>query len=754
VSRIEQTGTALRQWDLDSNPTLDADQAVPATAGPDVVPPPQPVPSAPPVRPVAPPSVPQASGFYELHQPHIAPAPQSVADLDPTGPGAENGAAHAPVLTPLWFRREELRLDVDGRHPQMVASGALYNLFTVQIHWIANVTATGPNTYTGAVFYTNGNAATLPYTNVTITVGTSPFADQRTATVAFGAPGHADRVRTYRWKRSAFHDVEFEYDTVAGTTAVTMFDTGSHPHRPAGLPSERLSIETVYGRAGFAVTVSDGNGAVPLNVAGTDALWTDAELHDAMQVHWSRFTDKPQWSVWTLFAGQHAPVPSQGITPTNLGGIMFDDIGDHHRQGTAVFNDSFIGTPPTSDPAPEAAVHRIKFWTAVHELGHTFNLAHSWQKALGTGWLPLPNEPEARSFMNYPYRVAGGAGAFFADFGYRFSDAELLFLRHAPERFVQHGNAAWFDDHGFEGAEVAPQPDLALEVRVHRTVAHHEFMEPVVVELKLTNVSGRPRVVDEALLTRTDDMTVIVRRQGGSAVQWTPYARYCINVSPKVLAHGESLYGSLFVGAGLNGWALAEPGVYQVQVALRHDDHDVVSNPLRIRVAPPRDFSEELLAQEVFTEEVGRTLTFAGSRALDGANDTLHEVAERLPGRRIATHAQLALGSPLAGTYKLLVLDGDHDTKRIATMAAEPIAARQHLSEALLDAPDRAADTLGHIAYTEQVATYGAFLAEEGRRDEAAETLKTVEDVLSSRGVLTSVVEDLASTRRAYTGGA
>jgi hypothetical protein len=291
-------------------------------------------------------------------------------------------------------------------------------------------------------------------------------------------------------------------------------------------------------------------------------------------------------------------------------------------------------------------------------------------------------------------------------------------------------------------------------VRVHRTVDHHEFLEPVVVELKLTNVSGQPTIVDEALLTRTEDMTVIVKRRGGSAVQWTPFARHCISASPKVLGVGESLYGSLFIAAGLNGWALAEPGVYQVHVALRHDDYDIVSNPLRVRVAPPRDYTEELLAQEVFTEEVGRTLVFNGSRALSGANDTLLEVAERLGDRRIATHAQLALGSPLAGSYKMLVVDSADDSaagKRIATMAAEPIAARQHLSEALLDAPEKAADTLGHIAYTEQVAEYGAFLAVQGRRDEAAESLKTAEDVLASRGVLPSVVDDLASTRRAYT---
>ncbi len=137
---------------------------------------------------------------------------------------------------------------------------------------------------------------------------------------------------------------------------------------------------------------------------GADALWSDAEMHDAMQTYWSRFANVPQWSVWTFFAS----LSDQG---TGLGGIMFDDIGPNHRQGTAIFHDSFISEPPPGDPDAAAAVARIRFWTAVHELGHAFNLAHAWQKSLGIGgggpWVPLVDHPEARSFMNYPYRVAG-----------------------------------------------------------------------------------------------------------------------------------------------------------------------------------------------------------------------------------------------------------------------------------------------------------------------------------------------------------
>ena len=103
-----------------------------------------------------------------------------------------------------------------------------------------------------------------------------------------------------------------------------------------------------------------------------------------------RDNDRPQWALWTFFAEQH----DMGA---GLGGIMFDDIGPNHRQGTAIFTDTFIRNAPTGDPNPAAWRQRMQYWTAIHEMGHAFNLAHAWQKALGSPWIPLANEPEARS---------------------------------------------------------------------------------------------------------------------------------------------------------------------------------------------------------------------------------------------------------------------------------------------------------------------------------------------------------------------
>src|SRR5690606_8293534 len=328
----------------------------------------------------------------------------------------------------------------------------------------------------------------------------------------------------------SFRKVNFEFDHVAGVTPWLSINTGAHPNHPADLPVETLSIKRVFERAGFQVTTSAGSVVPVTGPAGTgsDAVWSDTEMHDAMEVNWSRFANASQWALWTFYAALHEEGDS-------LGGIMFDSIGPNHRQGTAIFCDSFISQAPAGDANATAWKKRMQFWTACHEMGHAFNLAHSWQKALGTSWIPLSNEPTARSFMNYPFRVTGGQSAFFSDFRYRFSDSELLFMRHAPESFVQMGNADWFDNHAFENAEVPEEPTFRLELRQHRTSSELEFMEPLMVELKLTNASDQPQIVGKHALETLANIVVIVKKDGKPARQYMPYAHYCYKTERQAL---------------------------------------------------------------------------------------------------------------------------------------------------------------------------------------------------------------------------
>lgn len=593
---------------------------------------------------------------------------------------------------------------------------------------------------------------------VEIRIVNSYFSARKYASVRFSRYwGGPARIRRYHFRSRAYRSVEFEFDCAEGTVPVTSINTHAHPNRPASMSHEILSIPEVYQRAGFNVRTTGVTPIVPLRLAGADNRWSDMEMHDAMQVYWSRFANRAQWSMWVFFAALH----ERG---SSLGGIMFDDIGPNHRQGTAIFEDSFINNAPSGEVNPTAYVNRMKFWTACHEMGHGFNLAHSWQKELGVPWhSSLTNEPEARSFMNYPYYVSGGQAAFFNDFEYKFSDQELLFLRHAPERFVEMGAADWFDHHGFEQAETAPTPSFSLELRVNRDLkgqkAYFEFLEPVIVELKLKNVSDDPHLVPVNILEDYGRLTFIIKRKGEPAKEFRPYAQYCFRSNPVALMPHDSIYETTFISAGQGGFYIDRPGDYTIQASIKIDKHDYVSNPMQIRVEPTRGYEDDLIAQDFFNDQVGRVLYFRGSHVLTDGNNAIQEAIDRLPGRRVTMHAQLALAVAQCRACKVLNV-GDTVTDEptavhrtgggFTVTKANEDASNMTLTAALTKDMNGAAESLGHIGLNNACRHFGDWLSDIGESTQAADVTRKLHTTLSKRGVITPVLDDIKTRGEKY----
>lgn len=652
-----------------------------------------------------------------------------------------------------WLK-DELRLDVDGRYPQMQASGVFkVNAFT-SVSWIARLKSTrDQNVWLGDIWFKDGSANAMRHTRVRIKVKRSWYSNQRQLIARFYGGGAPARVQHFKFVSRYFHPVEFEYDRVsdvAATDMVTSINTCDHPNRSASLSCENLSLEKVYKRAGFNVTKSGGDSAVPVDDSGTNATWSDAEMHDAMQSYWSRFENKAQWAMWVMFARLHD-------SGNGLGGVMFDDIGPNHRQGTAIFSNSFISQAPAGETNPAAWVERMRFWTAAHEMGHGFNLAHSWQKALGSPWLAsLANDPEARSFMNYPYNVSGGESTFFSDFEYRFSDDELVFMRHAPAKFVQMGNADWFDNHGFRQQMQQQPAPFQLQLRNNKQSSVYEFLEMINLELKLTNISGQTRLLDKQTLKQYQNMAIIVKRDGMPARQWLPYAQYLRNTGKTAIEHGQSLYDTLLISAGKNGWDISEPGNYTVQAVLTIDEDIIVSNTLKLRVATPQTHAEEVCAQDLFVKDVGQVLTFGGSQFLESANNALEEIIVQLPESNAARHAQIALALPKLRNYKLLNIDVDAPdlltaltNKQAAIKSAKADSSISRTFEALMVKDgNAAAETLGHICYKQHMDRFSDFIAQQESVSAAAKVQQACRTTLTARDV-----PEWVFANDAYSGG-
>lgn len=658
----------------------------------------------------------------------------------PTGNRVQSGL-YKGTIGSLSF---EARLDVDGTYPQMEFSLILSNF---SCHYVAHMQSVSDNKWEGDIWYRQNNIDVqvdnvIPNKLVAeyipdSTVKSLKFTYKRDSTDLWS--GTIPRISDY------FRPTQFEIDYEQGIEQWLTYNTNSLP-RPAEVGDEELTLEKSFGRAGIEVTRASQVNEVSSIVTGVDPRWSQTELHDAMLANWSRDEGTP-WAMWVFLAKEFENDPGSVTF-----GIMFDTIGSFQRSGTAVFSQSIADFYPPGTPNRDAIIKRHHFRTLIHEIGHGYNLLHSWQKTFGTPWISsVVNEPGAGSFMNYPNRYPGGENAYWRDFAFRFSDQELLFLRHAPEAFVNMGTA----DFGANHAEITPtielmqelsnldpeRATLKLELRVNKERPVFQYMESVALELKLTNISNQPRSVEKTILKDLGHMTISITRNQSETRQYRSYARPCYAQEEIALQPGESLYSSIFLSAGSLGWYLADPGSYEVTVALEtegedSDEQEVISASFSLHVLQPniqRRREEERFAQDFFSDDVGRILAFQGSLLLNSGNNILQELTERFPRINAATHAQVALASPKLKDFKTMDFSNQQPVIRVKN--AELEEASQELKKVLIDRGVKSADTLGHICFKQISDKLSQELANQDEKKTAVAVEENILQVMNKRGV-------------------
>lgn len=681
------------------------------------------------------------SGKYRYRPPLYLPRPFPIA------PGPVVPRPTPGPIVPVNMLSINVRVDVDRYYPQSRISIEVNRIWPrASAHVIAEVTSDrciGHNrrTIDATIVYRDGSNALIPGTQVRFYAGRTSGFGYGTYSLRLSGGGITTRTYNLAFESKYFDPVEFEVDRISNADSiVTAYNTADHPRRPATLPAEVISLSSVYQRAGFDAKMSPNANVIPTSGAGANGTWSDTEMHNAMIAYWSRFANRPNWAMWILYAARH----DRG---RGLGGIMFDDIGPNHRQGTAIFTDTFIQDVPPGDPDPSGFRRRNQFWTAIHEMGHGFNLAHAWQKALGAPygnpWIPLANEPEARSFMNYPRRVSGGENAFWDDFKFRFSDDELVFMRHAPRRFVQMGNDDWFENHGFEAPSAAEHTgDWKLEVRPNRKNNAYRFLEPVTMELKLTNTSSKSVNMDPDMLEDGRHITVFIQREGADTKRWRPMITHCHEPHEDKIDIDESIYGAHVISTSTDGWLIDDAGFYKVQAAIDLGDQIVVSNVLRLYVSPPQAEAEAAIAPDYFTEDVARLVAFKGAPELSHAEDVLKTLAESCAHNPAAKHAQVALSNPDLRHFKVLEAGSGRDDMKIRSLTSKIGSAAKAQTKVLLDEPDVAAGTIGHIPYFEQLRSVAEAMEQDGDKKGAVILMKKTIKVMKDRNIIQRVIDN------------
>jgi hypothetical protein len=361
--------------------------------------------------------------------------------------------------------------------------------------------------------------------------------------------------------------------------------------------------------------------------------------------------------------------------------------------------------------------------------------------------LPLTTNPQALSWMNYPDSATPGGGVpgnaswFYGRFRYRFDDAELLFLRHAPERYVQMGAEAWFSHHA-RVARDSTDPRLQLSIRTRKTMLEHG--EPVILELKLKNASDQPVPVHGNLDPSDGLVEIAITNPKGERRPFLPFDHTRKQVVPRILEPGkESLYELADVTMGAYGFHFKEPGAYRVEGSYTNLDGRTAAAILQLYVRPASSYDAVPAINELFDARIGRVLYVEGTRVHEDVNGKIDWIRERLNNaigehNPIEAHLKTARYKPMMSPVSIV----EPASNVVRTVAEEPDRAVHELEEVLVERAAETADTMGHIWYVKTLKEYASAAEESGQAARAREARGSLVELCRQRGIVQSVTND------------
>lgn len=680
--------------------------------------------------------------------------------IEPTIEAVDEAAdlqVHRPIVAPIHLLKRargryrgrvggfeaELRVDTDGSRPQKRASGDFFSITGATTRYFGSWAVDAPTiTTTSAQVVVDGQGRfTWAASSRRVRV-TAPRRSVFSHTVVpaklefLNASGAVTATYPCAFESSYFRSVQLEQDSVAGTVPFVSYDTASLLGPD---PDRVLTVPKAFQEAGLDVQVAGTVNVVPVSAAGSPApgqpapTWSDSELHNAMVNHFSLHADAPQWRVWMLTATAH---------DGGYRGIMFDYSGSRHRQGAAVFYDAIKGT--------DAASQRAALRTYVHEIGHAFNLLHSWDKQFADPPQPLgPNGGLGDlSWMNYAWKYNDGNGsageaAYWSAFGFAFTDNELVHLRHGFRDSVVMGGSEWTVGAGDVDPGIFAEPAVdasgfALELRAKPAFM---FGEPVVVELKLATTDTRGRSTHGYLHPQDDFTTIAIRQPSGRCVIYRPLMRHCVDVGRDVrVAPDTGIYDSAYIGFGADGFLFDGPGEYQLRAQhILEDGSRIVSPVIRLRMRTPLTAEDEAAGELLLGREQGQLLALLGSDAvaLQSGNDAVGELLDRHGDHPLAVYGRLLQGVNANRAFKDLT-----PQKELVVRDARPAEAVALLSE-VEAASKNVGEGVDNVTLNMVMREHAIAEALQGHSSKAAGVLDAMPKAFAGRGVREAVIDEV-----------
>lgn len=397
-------------------------------------------------------------------------------------------------------------------------------------------------------------------------------------------------------------------------------------------------------RAGVAIVDGARSGMV---LGSDDAEWADRDLYNLLNPqNFPGFRPNVMaWQAFCLVAPWYRGDPDNESSVTL--GVMFDEFDANPRQGLAVFwkgcERAAQNTPPPGLTGSDAFSQWF-VWTMTHELGHAFNLLHTFSPNKRSGL-----HEASPSFMNYPDRfsAAGGMGpaAYWAAHNTpgSFDNDELRAIRHGYMPLIIMGGEA-FGRGGLSEVRLGPKPmhpslSLTLRFRPEPVGGVLPFGSPVHIEAKLeSRLRGRIEIIDA--LEPTHGVThYYVRTPRGDLRAFDPFATRCsagrqVVLSPKAPA----IYEDVNLTFGGRGFTFLDPGRYQVQAVYTGHAEPVVSDPITVWIGHPPNPDAERLIVRALEPRVATYLTLWGNRETsDGVTAAIEPLKASHPDHPLVT---------------------------------------------------------------------------------------------------------------------
>lgn len=263
-----------------------------------------------------------------------------------------------------------------------------------------------------------------------------------------------------------------------------------------------------------------------------------------------------------------------GFNPAD-GTTVPSDYTREPREGCAVFCDAIASHRPQDERTAEMV------FTAIHELGHVFNLWH------------LDGSDDPRTFM---YSSANSNRLLAPPYGFASGEGRLghqEFLSKCSTWPCVRPRGSRYGDRRMGSVEASHDPAAnQIRLRLELELGQEEmwWFEPLELDVKVSVPPGikKSYKIPDRVDCAYNEFQIWIDSPSGERFRYRSPRRYCGRLSNLEIDVNRPFERDISIFGQAGGYTFSSPGIYKIQALFRIDGrHTLRSNPVEIEVRQP-----------------------------------------------------------------------------------------------------------------------------------------------------------------------